>query len=207
MSKIDAVLLKEMILSGANNLVNEKALIDKLNVFPVPDGDTGTNMSLTIESAVSELESSNINTITEIGKAITKGSLMGARGNSGVILSQLLRGFAKSIENKDELTIEDIALALDSAREVAYKAVIKPVEGTILTVVRQTAEEALKIYKNHKDMKFFLEELLEASNNSLNHTPELLKALKDANVVDSGGKGFVVFFEGLYRGFIGEPVK
>ncbi|MDK2803110.1 MAG: fatty acid kinase [Peptostreptococcaceae bacterium] len=207
MSKIDAVLLKEMILSGANNLVNEKALIDKLNVFPVPDGDTGTNMSLTIESAVSELESSNINTITEIGKAITKGSLMGARGNSGVILSQLLRGFAKSIENKEELTIEDIALALDSAREVAYKAVIKPVEGTILTVVRQTAEEALKIYKNHKDMKFFLEELLEASNNSLNHTPELLKALKDANVVDSGGKGFVVFFEGLYRGFIGEPVK
>ena len=148
MSKIDAVLLKEMILSGANNKKKEKALIDKLNVFPVPDGDTGTNMSLTIESAVSELESSNINTITEIGKAITKGSLMGARGNSGVILSQLLRGFAKSIENKEELTIEDIALALDSAREVAYKAVIKPVEGTILTVVRQTAEEALKIYKN-----------------------------------------------------------
>ncbi len=207
MNKIDSVLLKEMILSGANNLINEKDLIDKLNVFPVPDGDTGTNMSLTIESAVSELENSNISTITDVGKAITKGSLMGARGNSGVILSQILRGFAKSIENKKELGIEDFALALDSAREVAYKAVIKPVEGTILTVVRQTAEEALKIYKNHNDMKLFLEQLVQTSNNSLNHTPELLKALKDANVVDSGGKGFVVFFEGLYRGYIGETVK
>ncbi len=207
MNKIDAILLKDMIFSGANNLIKEKALIDKLNVFPVPDGDTGTNMSLTIESAVAELEKSNARTVTEVGKAITKGSLMGARGNSGVILSQILRGFSKSIEGKDELNIEDIALALDSSREVAYKAVIKPVEGTILTVVRQTAEEAMKIYKNHVDMKFFLEELLVAANTSLSHTPELLKALKDANVVDSGGKGFAVFFEGLYRGFIGEPVK
>ena len=128
MSKIDAVLLKEMILSGANNLVNEKALIDKLNVFPVPDGDTGTNMSLTIESAVSELESSNINTITEIGKAITKGSLMGARGNSGVILSQLFRGFSKELTNDKEITTERVAVAFERAVETAYKAVMKPKE-------------------------------------------------------------------------------
>ena len=206
MNRIDSVLLKEMVISGANNLIKEKALIDKLNVFPVPDGDTGTNMSLTIQSAVQELNSSDAVSITEIGKAITKGSLMGARGNSGVILSQLLRGFSKSIEGKTELTIEDIALALDSSREVAYKAVIKPVEGTILTVVRETAEYAMKTYKNHKDMKIFLQDLIDRANVSLNNTPTLLKALKDAGVVDSGGKGFVVFFEGLYMAFIGESI-
>lgn len=206
MNRIDANLLKEMVISGANNLIKEKALIDKLNVFPVPDGDTGTNMSLTIQSAVQELNSSEAESITEIGKAITKGSLMGARGNSGVILSQLLRGFSKSIEGKTELTIEDIALALDSSREVAYKAVIKPVEGTILTVVRETAEYAMKTYKNHNDLKIFLQDLIERANTSLNNTPTLLKALKDAGVVDSGGKGFVVFFEGLYMAFIGESI-
>jgi len=207
MNSIDAILLKDMIISGANNLIKEKNLIDKLNVFPVPDGDTGTNMSLTIESAVKELEKSEVSDISSVGKAITKGSLMGARGNSGVILSQLLRGFAKSIEGKKEINIEDLALALDSAREVAYKAVIKPVEGTILTVVRETAEYAMKTYKNEADMKIFLEKLIDKSNHSLNNTPELLKALKDANVVDSGGKGFVVFFEGMYMAFIGEPVS
>ncbi|MBP2026622.1 DAK2 domain fusion protein YloV [Acetoanaerobium pronyense] len=207
MNSIDAILLKDMIISGANNLIKEKNLIDKLNVFPVPDGDTGTNMSLTIESAVKELEKSEVSDISSVGKAITKGSLMGARGNSGVILSQLLRGFAKSIEGKKEINIEDLALALDSAREVAYKAVIKPVEGTILTVVRETAEYAMKTYKNEVDMKIFLEKLIDKSNHSLNNTPELLKALKDANVVDSGGKGFVVFFEGMYMAFIGEPVS
>ena len=207
MNSIDAILLKDMIISGANNLIKEKNLIDKLNVFPVPDGDTGTNMSLTIESAVKELEKSEVSDISSVGKAITKGSLMGARGNSGVILSQLLRGFAKSIEGKKEINIEDLALALDSAREVAYKAVIKPVEGTILTVVRETAEYAMQTYKNESDMKSFLEKLIEKSNSSLNNTPELLKALKDANVVDSGGKGFVVFFEGMYMAFIGEHVS
>ena len=207
MNSIDAILLKDMIISGANNLIKEKNLIDKLNVFPVPDGDTGTNMSLTIESAVKELEKSEVSDISSVGKAITKGSLMGARGNSGVILSQLLRGFAKSIEGKKEINIEDLASALDSAREVAYKAVIKPVEGTILTVVRETAEYAMKTYKNEADMKIFLEKLIDKSNHSLNNTPELLKALKDANVVDSGGKGFVVFFEGMYMAFIGEPVS
>jgi len=207
MNSIDAILLKDMIISGANNIIKEKNLIDKLNVFPVPDGDTGTNMSLTIESAVKELEKSEVSDISSVGKAITKGSLMGARGNSGVILSQLLRGFAKSIEGKKEINIEDLALALDSAREVAYKAVIKPVEGTILTVVRETAEYAMKTYKNEADMKIFLEKLIDKSNHSLNNTPELLKALKDANVVDSGGKGFVVFFEGMYMAFIGEPVS
>lgn len=204
MSRIDATILKEMILSGANHLIKEKALVDKLNVFPVPDGDTGTNMSLTLESAIAELGKVQEGTVTEIGKAITKGSLMGARGNSGVILSQLLRGFGKSVEGKEELSCMDFAEALDMAAKVAYKAVIKPVEGTILTVARETAEYAVKIGKSQNDMKRFLEDLVGHANDSLNRTPELLKALKDAGVVDSGGKGFVIFLEGMYKAYIGE---
>lgn len=203
---MDANLLKEMIVSGAYNLINEKALVDKLNVFPVPDGDTGTNMSLTMESAIHELNSSNPQTITDIGKAITKGSLMGARGNSGVILSQLLRGFGKSVEGKQDLGCMDLAQAMDLAAKVAYKAVIKPVEGTMLTVARETAEYAMKMAKSQSDMKLFLEALMQRANASLNHTPELLKALKDAGVVDSGGKGLVLFLEGMYKAYIGEPV-
>lgn len=203
---INGSLLKEMIISGAHNLINEKALVDKLNVFPVPDGDTGTNMSLTMESAIKELEVSQAETITEIGKAITKGSLMGARGNSGVILSQLLRGFGKSVEGKTELSSLDMAEALETAAKIAYKAVIKPVEGTILTVARETAEYAMKICKNPVEMKIFLEEIIARANKSLNDTPELLKALKDAGVVDSGGKGLVIFIEGMYMAYIGEAV-
>lgn len=207
MNRIDAVMLKQMILSGANHLIREKALVDKLNVFPVPDGDTGTNMSLTMESAIHELNSTQGETITEIGKAITRGSLMGARGNSGVILSQLLRGFGKSIEGKTSLSCLDFADALDAAAKVAYKAVIKPVEGTILTVARETAEYAVKAAKGSQDMKSFLQQIVEKADRSLENTPKLLKALQDAGVVDSGGKGLVIFFEGMYRAYIGEFVE
>ncbi len=203
---INAKLFRQMVLSGANNLQNHKDLIDKLNVFPVPDGDTGTNMSLTIQSAVKEVMKESNNTIKEIGRAASKGSLMGARGNSGVILSQLLRGFAKAIENKEQLDTTDLANALKQGADTAYKAVIKPIEGTILTVARETGEFAVKISQKEKDIKKFMEKVLAESNRSLENTPNLLKNLKEAGVVDSGGKGLVCILEGAYKAFIGEFV-
>lgn len=205
--KINASMLRDMLLSGANNLKNNKELIDKLNVFPVPDGDTGTNMSLTIASAVKELEKNKEDDITSIGKSIAKGSLMGARGNSGVILSQIIRGFSKGIEGKDELNVHDLANALKLGSDTAYKAVIKPVEGTILTVVRESSEYALKKSKNEKDIIEFLEAVIIEANVSLNKTPELLPALKDAGVVDSGAKGLIIFYEGMLESLKGNFVN
>ncbi|WP_099188212.1 DAK2 domain-containing protein [Tepidibacter mesophilus] len=196
-----------MVLSGANNLQNHKELVDKLNVFPVPDGDTGTNMSLTIQSAVMEVMKESNTTIKEIGKAASKGSLMGARGNSGVILSQLLRGFAKAIEDKEKLDTKDLANALKQGSDTAYKAVIKPIEGTILTVARETGDFAIKICQKEKDIKKFMEKVLGEANRSLENTPNLLKNLKEAGVVDSGGKGLVCILEGAYKAFIGEFVE
>ena len=221
MNRIEGVLFRSMLVSGANNLKNERDIVDRLNVFPVPDGDTGTNMSLTMNSAITELESVASNELGEISKAVEKvesnsakdiakalgmGSLMGARGNSGVILSQILRGFAQGIEGKDYLQVEDFAIALDSARKVAYKAVIKPVEGTILTVCRETAEAALEM-KDMENMEDFLVKLLEATRRSLANTPELLKALKEANVVDSGGRGFLSILEGMVKAYQGNPIN
>lgn len=198
MKFINGEMLKDMILSGANNLQNNKALIDKLNVFPVPDGDTGTNMSLTISYAIKELSNiEDVNDITSIGKAISKGSLMGARGNSGVILSQIIRGFAKAIEGKESLTTKDLAQAFKLGADTAYKAVIKPIEGTILTVVRESAEYALKICENETDIIKFLELVIIQANKSLDKTPTLLPTLKEAGVVDSGGKGLVLLYEGM----------
>ncbi|WP_072723974.1 DAK2 domain-containing protein [Tepidibacter thalassicus] len=196
-----------MLVSGANNLENHKELVDKLNVFPVPDGDTGTNMSLTIASAIKEVLKISSDNINDIGKAASKGSLMGARGNSGVILSQLLRGFSKSIEDKEKLSTIDIANALKEGADTAYRAVIKPIEGTILTVARETGEYALKIAKKEKNVKTFFEKVIDAANRSLDKTPEILKTLKEAGVVDSGGKGLVIIYEGAYKALIGEPVK
>ena len=204
---IEGKIFREMFISGANNLQNNKALIDKLNVFPVPDGDTGTNMSLTIASALKELNKVKEDNIGEIGKSLAKGSLMGARGNSGVILSQIIRGISKSIEGKNSLSIEDIALALKSGSDTAYKAVIKPIEGTVLTVIRETSDFAMKNVKNHSDMVVFFEAIVEASNISLEGTPELLKNLKDAGVVDSGGKGLVCLFEGMLSALKGECIR
>lgn len=204
---IDAKILKEMFVSGANNLQNHKDLVDKLNVFPVPDGDTGTNMSLTISYAMKELSKVENITITEVGKALSKGSLMGARGNSGVILSQIVRGFAKSIEGKDKLNTEDLANAFKNGSDTAYKAVIKPIEGTILTVVRESADFAIKNYKKENDLVKFLEIVIKEANESLNRTPELLKALKEAKVVDSGGKGLVLIYEGMLSALKGNRIS
>lgn len=209
MNRIDGALLREMIISGANKLTNDKPIIDKLNVFPVPDGDTGTNMSLTIASAVSELNKESGNQLTDIGKAVSKGSLMGARGNSGVILSQILRGFAKGIEGKDYLEPKTFAKALKEASSVAYTAVMKPVEGTILTVIRETSTFAVHLTKQDPkiEMSEFLHKTLDEARRSLAHTPELLKALKEAGVVDSGGKGLVSFLEGVVSAFDGKVVE
>lgn len=203
---IDAKILKEMFVSGANNLQNHKDLVDRLNVFPVPDGDTGTNMSLTISYAMKELSKVENGTITEVGKALSKGSLMGARGNSGVILSQIIRGFAKSIEGKEKLDTQDLANAFKNGSDTAYKAVIKPIEGTILTVVRESSDFAIKNYKKQDDLINFLEMVIKEAKESLDRTPELLKALKEAKVVDSGGKGLVLLYEGMLSALKGNCI-
>ena len=194
---IDAKVLSRMFLAGAKNLEAKKEWINELNVFPVPDGDTGTNMSLTISYAMKELAKVENDSITEIVKSLSKGSLMGARGNSGVILSQIIRGFSKSIEGKEQISTEDLAKAFKNGSDTAYKAVIKPIEGTILTVVRESGEYAIKAAKKEKDLLKFLEMVIDEANKSLERTPELLKNLKEAGVVDSGGKGVVLISEGL----------
>lgn len=204
---IEGKMLRDMFVSGANNLQNHKDLVDKLNVFPVPDGDTGTNMSLTISYAIKELAKVENDNITEIGKSLSKGSLMGARGNSGVILSQIIRGFSKSIEGKEQISTEDLAKAFKNGSDTAYKAVIKPIEGTILTVVRESGEYAIKASKKEKDLLKFLEMVIAEANNSLERTPELLKSLKEAGVVDSGGKGLVLIYEGMYEALKGNQIK
>ena len=203
---IKAKAFREMFVSGANNLQNSKDLVDKLNVFPVPDGDTGTNMSLTISYAMKELEKVGEDDITKIAKALSKGSLMGARGNSGVILSQIIRGIGKSVEGKDKLSTTDLAKALKGGSDTAYKAVIKPVEGTILTVIRETAEYAVKLAKRENDIEKFLGKVVREANVSLENTPNLLKNLKDAGVVDSGGKGLTLILEGFYLAIVGKSV-
>lgn len=164
-------------------------------------------MSLTISYAMKELAKVENDNITEIGKSLSKGSLMGARGNSGVILSQIIRGFSKSIEGKEQISTEDLAKAFKNGSDTAYKAVIKPIEGTILTVVRESGEYAIKASKKEKDLLKFLEMVIAEANNSLERTPELLKSLKEAGVVDSGGKGLVLIYEGMYEALKGNPIK
>ena len=204
---IDGKKFRDMFVSGANNLQNNKDLVDKLNVFPVPDGDTGTNMSLTISYAIKELSKVENDDITNVGKALSKGSLMGARGNSGVILSQIIRGIAKSVEGKENLNVVDLANAFKNGSDTAYKAVIKPIEGTILTVVRESGEYAVSIAQEDMDMIEFLELVVAKANESLNKTPELLKALKEAGVVDSGGKGLVLIYEGMLSSLKGNNIE
>ena len=204
---IDGKKFRDMFVSGANNLQNNKDLVDKLNVFPVPDGDTGTNMFLTISYAIKELAKVQNDNVTDIGKALSKGSLMGARGNSGVILSQIIRGIAKSVEGKENLNVVDLANAFKNGSDTAYKAVIKPIEGTILTVVRESGEYAENIAQEDMDMIEFLELVVEKANESLNKTPELLKALKEAGVVDSGGKGLVLIYEGMLSSLKGNNIE
>ncbi len=201
-----------MLKRGAKILNNNKEIVDSLNVFPVPDGDTGTNMSLTLESAVKEMDQTRENSVAEMSARAAKGSLMGARGNSGVILSQILRGIAKSVENKEEIGAYDFALALQNGSDTAYKAVMKPVEGTILTVVRECAKYALNLANKDLHIEEVLEKLFYYCEKVLVRTQYMLPTLKEAGVVDAGGKGFVYIMQGMYEtikgieddGYIGE---
>lgn len=196
---VDGQLLKEMLLSGAYELENNKALVNSLNVFPVPDGDTGTNMGATIMSAVSEIKLVKNITVQSIGDAAAMGSLMGARGNSGVILSQLLRGFSKHLKGKTTISTKDFALALKEGVSVAYRAVMKPTEGTILTVARESADKAIELSKNESDFRIFMQKVYKDASSTLDRTPEMLPVLKQAGVVDAGGKGLLCIYYGMLK--------
>lgn len=204
---IDGYQLKTCIISGANNLINHKHEVDDLNVFPVPDGDTGTNMSLTIGAASSELASKDDVSISAIADYVSSASLRGARGNSGVILSQLFRGFYKGLEGADTADVPVLAKALVNAKTVAYKAVMKPTEGTILTVARESAEYAAEIADSVTDVIEFTEKVIARAKESLDNTPNILPVLKQAGVVDAGGMGVVVILEGVLAALKGEPVE
>ena len=207
---IDNITFKKMLLGAAANLENNKNIVDSLNVFPVPDGDTGTNMNLTLQAAIREINNLSESTVEAIAEAAANGSLMGARGNSGVILSQLLRGMAKRIKGVIHIDCKLIAESFQSAADTAYKAVMRPVEGTILTVARETAEKAMATYEEYDDVTAFLESLLNQAKETLSRTPEMLPVLKQADVVDAGGKGLIYLLEGalaVLKGFEIKPEK
>ncbi len=203
-NKIDAGTFSKMFLAGAKRLESQKEIINELNVFPVPDGDTGTNMSLTIMSAVGEVEAITDMNMATVSKAVSSGSLRGARGNSGVILSQLFRGFTKVIKDKEELDKEIFTQALQKAVETAYKAVMKPKEGTILTVARGVAEKALEVNGEAGDFDTYFKEIIFHAEKVLQQTPEMLPVLKEAGVVDSGGQGLLEILKGGYEAYSGE---
>ncbi|MBO5246820.1 MAG: DAK2 domain-containing protein [Eubacterium sp.] len=195
-----------MFLAGANNLEAKKEWINELNVFPVPDGDTGTNMSMTIMAAAKEVSSLEKTTMKSVAKAISSGSLRGARGNSGVILSQLFRGFTKVIANYEYIDTVVLAEACDKAVETAYKAVMKPKEGTILTVARGVADKAIDMVEETDDLEVYLKAVIDEAERVLNKTPDMLPVLKQAGVVDSGGQGLVVVLQGAYDALLGKEV-
>lgn len=207
MKIINGLTLKEMIISGANNLFNCYPEVDALNVFPVPDGDTGTNMNLTISSGAKEVANRNDMNVYDIAKAFSKGLLMGARGNSGVILSQIFRGFALSLEGKDTINAVDLADAFVSGKEVAYKAVMKPVEGTILTVIRESSDLLSEQVQTNWTIEKCFEVLIKEAKASLNRTPDLLPVLKEVGVVDSGGTGLLKILEGFQQAVLGKVVE
>lgn len=197
--------LKLAIIGASKNLETNKEYVNGLNVFPVPDGDTGTNMSLTMKSVRNKLESAEQN-MKSVAKALSTGSLMGARGNSGVILSQLCRGASKVFEQVNKIEIINLVEAFESARDTAYKAVLKPTEGTILTVIRMIAEFAREKFLKYDDILEFLKDCIDAGRDALNKTPEMLPVLKEAKVVDAGGQGLIFLLEGAYRTLNGEEV-
>ena len=210
MKTINASTLKQMLISGANNLYNHYPEVDRLNVFPVPDGDTGMNMNLTFTSGTKEIQNRNDENVYDLSKAFSMGLLMGARGNSGVITSQIFRGFAeglKNIKNPKSITIQEFINALVNGKEVAYKAVQKPVEGTILTVIRETATVLSDKAKDISSIENLMKELVLESEKSLAHTPELLPVLKEVGVVDSGGTGLWRIFEGMERAINDDVVE
>jgi len=204
LEKIDGVLFRKALNSAAKLLEINKEEVNSLNVFPVPDGDTGTNMCLTVESAVTKGLSVTDNDVYKIALATSQGSLMGARGNSGVILSQLFRGFANGLKGKEIIDIKTFAEGLKKASDTAYNAVMKPTEGTILTVARECAEFALKHSNEEKNIVDFLERIIQHGDDVLERTPEMLPVLKQAGVVDSGGKGLMYLYKGFYNGLIGK---
>ncbi|MED3964717.1 DAK2 domain-containing protein [Niallia taxi] len=196
----------EMVIQGANHLSSNANYVDALNVFPVPDGDTGTNMNLSMTSGAKEVQNNIQLHIGKVGVSLSKGLLMGARGNSGVILSQLFRGFSKSIEQKDSITAQEFANALQFGVETAYKAVMKPVEGTILTVAKDAAKKAVQSAENNTDITVVMADVVKEAKASLNRTPDLLPVLKEVGVVDSGGQGLVFVYEGFLSVLTGEAL-
>ena len=204
---IDAPMLAKMFLAGAKNLETKKEWINELNVFPVPDGDTGTNMTMTIMSAATEVSNLGANpNMADLAKAISSGSLRGARGNSGVILSQLFRGFTREIRNHEKLDTVVLSDAFQRAVETAYKAVMKPKEGTILTVAKGAADKAMEMIGETEDLTVFLDEVIKYGNEVLDKTPEMLPVLKEAGVVDSGGQGLMTVLQGAYDALMGKEI-
>lgn len=208
LNTIDAKMLSKMFLAGAKNLENKKEWINELNVFPVPDGDTGTNMTMTIMAAAKEVAALEKPSMETLAKAISSGSLRGARGNSGVILSQLFRGFTKCIRDKEQIDIHTLAAATEKAVETAYKAVMKPKEGTILTVAKGVADKARELEEDGtEDLARFMEEIISHAEYVLSQTPEMLPVLKQAGVVDSGGQGLLEVLKGCYDAFLGKEIE
>ncbi|WP_102692700.1 DAK2 domain-containing protein [Rummeliibacillus pycnus] len=206
MKSLDGIKFAEMVQAGSNHLSQNAEYVDSLNVFPVPDGDTGTNMNLSMTSGAKETAINKQESIGKTAQALSKGLLMGARGNSGVILSQLFRGFAKAVEKEKELDAVKFAQAFQYGVETAYKAVMKPVEGTILTVAREASEKAVEVAKTEQDIVVIMEEILAAAKEALAKTPELLPVLKEVGVVDSGGQGLVFVYEGFTAALKGEEI-
>ena len=201
---INGAAFRKMVLAGVSLLEQNKEYIDSLNVFPVPDGDTGTNMFLTMKSAMGEINKCMNNDLASLSEAFSKGALRGARGNSGVITSQIFKGFCSVTKNCKELSTKDFAKAMQEGATIAYKAVTKPKEGTILTVIRVMAENAVNLAKKHDDFEVFLKKVIDTGEEILKQTPEMLPVLKKAGVVDSGGRGILVIFTGFYRFIIGD---
>ena len=205
--KVNGELYKQLVIYGAANLRANYKVIDALNVFPVPDGDTGTNMRMTIEAGATAIKDANEESVYEMSKKVSRGMLMGARGNSGVILSQFFRGIYKGFKDIKEGTVKDFAKAFQSGVNQAYHAVLKPVEGTILTVAREASEKAFKTIKKNDSLEKYFEIYLKEANASLQRTPELLPVLKEAGVVDSGGAGFICVIEGMQKYLLGEKIE
>lgn len=203
---VDGQLFKQLIEAGLNWLRTNQQLVNSLNVFPVPDGDTGTNMLLTMQAAYNEIQNSEEKKISKIAHSIAQGALMGARGNSGVILSQLWRGFSRALDDKNTMNVTDFSNALFEAKNTAYKGVVRPVEGTILTVAKDVSTASAEIIKNTEDIEEFLDYIVKAADVSVQNTPELLPILKQAGVVDSGGKGFYFILEGFLKFLRGESL-
>nr|WP_305147620.1 DAK2 domain-containing protein [Anoxybacillus gonensis] len=206
MTTLDGKRFAQMVLQGATHLANNAKTVDALNVFPVPDGDTGTNMNLSMTSGAKEVKNNVSDHIGKVASALAKGLLMGARGNSGVILSQLFRGFAKAVEQKSEINSKEFAAALEAGVQTAYKAVMKPVEGTILTVAKDAAKRAVTVAKKETDIVTVMTEVLKEAKASLKRTPDLLPVLKEVGVVDSGGQGLVFVYEGFLAALKGETI-